>query len=365
MVWGMAKARLLAPWVGEERRSAIYHCVSRVVDRNYIFGDTEREQFVEFMRLYEEFCGVRVLSYCVMSNHFHILVEVPPNMADSLSDEALVGRLEKIYSADYVGIIRMQLRELSESPLEKATLAHAALREQFTNRMWDLGQFMKILKQRFTRWYNSQNGRCGTLWEARYKSVLVEDGHAARVMSAYIDLNPVRAGMVNDPMRYRWCSYAEAVAGAKRGALARRGIARVMEVRENTATMQDCDNAYDGWAGYATPERYSWRSIAGRYRLILFEDGVEVVSQGQNKSRKGMTKEAVEREVARGGKLSLSELLHHKTRYFIDGGVIGGKNFVKGVVEGLRGNYLSKSRKNQGNRIPQHGGTMWSLRQLE
>ena len=224
---------------------------------------------------------------------------------------------------------------------------------------------MKILKQRFTRWYNSQNGRCGTLWEARYKSVLVEDGHAARVMSAYIDLNPVRAGMVKDPMRYRWFSYAEAVAGAKCGALARRGIARVMEVRDNSAKMQNSDNAYDGWSAYTTPEHYSWRSIAGRYRLILFEDGEEIVSAGRSKSRKGMTKEAVERELAREGKLSLSELLHSKTRYFIDGGVIGGKSFVKGVVEGLRGSYLSEKRKNLGNRVPQHGGAIWALRQLE
>ncbi|MFT6794550.1 MAG: putative transposase, partial [Rubritalea sp.] len=83
----MAKARLLAPWVDEERRSAIYHCVSRVVDRRFIFGDAEREQFVTYLRMYEAFCGLRVLSYCVMSNHFHILVEVPPRMDESLSDE--------------------------------------------------------------------------------------------------------------------------------------------------------------------------------------------------------------------------------------------------------------------------------------
>ncbi|MCK5924075.1 MAG: transposase, partial [Methylococcales bacterium] len=49
-------------------------------------GDVEKEQFVRLMRLYEAFCGVRVLSFCVMSNHFHILVEVPPSMEGSLSD---------------------------------------------------------------------------------------------------------------------------------------------------------------------------------------------------------------------------------------------------------------------------------------
>jgi REP element-mobilizing transposase RayT len=106
----MAKARLLAPWVDEERRSAIYHCVSRVVDRRFIFGDAEREQFVTNLRMYEAFCGLRVLSYCVMSNHFHILVEVPPRMDESLSDEDLMERLRLIYSDDYVGMVEKQVR---------------------------------------------------------------------------------------------------------------------------------------------------------------------------------------------------------------------------------------------------------------
>lgn len=359
----MAKARLIAPWVGEERRSAIYHCVSRVVDRNYLFGDEEREEFVKFMRMYEAFCGLRVLSFCVMSNHFHLLVEVPPNMAESLKDEALLERLDAIYSAEYVGMIRVRLRELAESTSEKGREARAALREQFTKRMWDLGLFMKVLKQRFTRWYNAKNARRGTLWEARYKSVLVEDGHAARVMSAYIDLNPVRAGMVEDPKDYRWCSYAEAVAGGKPGELARRGIARVMEVRENQG---DCDSAYDGWSSYKTPKHYDWRSIAGRYRLILLEDGEEVISNdGRSRSRRGFSREAVEREQERDGELSLSEVLRCKTRYFIDGGVIGGKHFVKGVVEGLKGNYLSADRKSSGSRIPEKRVSLWSMRRLE
>ena len=57
----MSKARLLAPWVGEdENRSAIYHCISRIVGRELLLRREEKEQFVRYMRLYEEFCGVRV-----------------------------------------------------------------------------------------------------------------------------------------------------------------------------------------------------------------------------------------------------------------------------------------------------------------
>ena len=101
----------------------------------------------------------------------------------------------------------------------------AALIEKFLYRMWDLSQFMKTLKQRFTQWFNKRHARKGTLWEDRFKSVLVEDGHAAQMVAAYIDLNPVRAGMVADPKDYRWSSYGEAIAGKQR---AREGIERAV-----------------------------------------------------------------------------------------------------------------------------------------
>ena len=229
----MAKARLLAPWVegeNKEQRSAMYHCVSRVVDRRFIFDDVEKEEFVRIMRLYEAFCGVRVLSYCVMSNHFHILVEVPPKMDESLSNADLVGRLSLLYKADYVSVVADQLEKLSTSNTEKGKEAYQALREQFTDRRWDLGLFMKTLKHRFTTWYNKRNRRKGTLWEARYKSVLVQNGHAARVMAAYIDLNPVRAGMVSDPKDYRWRSCRRRCAREVSSTRAEQGDARARRV---------------------------------------------------------------------------------------------------------------------------------------
>ena len=63
---------------------------------------------------------------------------------------------------------------------------------------------MKELKERFSRWFNKRHGRRGMLWQDRYRSVLVEDGDALRTMAAYIDLNPVRAGLIDDPKDYRW-----------------------------------------------------------------------------------------------------------------------------------------------------------------
>jgi hypothetical protein len=74
---------------------------------------------------------------------------------------------------------------------------------------------------RFTKWYNWRKHRDGCLWAQKFRSVLVEGGLAARTVAAYIDLNPVRAGIVEDPKDYRWSGYGEAVAGLRR---AREGL---------------------------------------------------------------------------------------------------------------------------------------------
>ncbi len=63
--------RLLAE---EGAVEACYHCVTRVVERRFALGDREKERFVEILRAYEEFCGVQVLTFCIMSNHIHVLV---------------------------------------------------------------------------------------------------------------------------------------------------------------------------------------------------------------------------------------------------------------------------------------------------
>jgi REP element-mobilizing transposase RayT len=251
----MRQARFLAPGAVEGRRAGIYHCVSRVVERRFALGRPEKEQFVRFMRLYEEFCGVRVLAFCVMSNHFHILLEVPPRPEVGISERELFRRLALLYSEAEVAEIREAMRRAKK---EGTPVEVEALREKYLYRMWDLSQFMKALKQRFTQWFNTRHERTGTLWESRFKSVIVEDGYAARVVAAYIDLNPIRAELVEKPEDYRWCSYAEALAGK---AAARVGIERVMSEFEEF--------------GGGRREAKSWRQVIAEYRVILFTDGEE------------------------------------------------------------------------------------------
>ena len=80
---------------------------------------------------------------------------------------------------------------------------------------------MKLLKQRFSIWYNRVHRRFGTLWAERFKSVLLEYGESLLRCMAYVDRNSVRARICQDPKDYRFGGYSEALAGNLR---ARRGI---------------------------------------------------------------------------------------------------------------------------------------------
>src|SRR5258708_33980375 len=85
---------------------------------------------------------------------------------------------------------------------------------------------MKLVKQRFSIWFNKSHGRYGTLWAERFTSILIEpQKQATSPTSAYIDLNCVRAGLAEDPKDYRFCGYAEAVAGKT---AAREGLQRIL-----------------------------------------------------------------------------------------------------------------------------------------
>ena len=98
-----------------------------------------------------------MLAYCLMCNHFHLLLEVPPMPAGGLSDEELLGRLRAIYSEAVVAEVAKELAEARQKVrdgLAEESVVVARIHERFTYRMHDLGEFMKTLLQRFTQWFN-------------------------------------------------------------------------------------------------------------------------------------------------------------------------------------------------------------------
>jgi putative transposase len=363
----MRRARWLAPWKDSTERPVIYHCITRVVERRLAFGKEEKEQFRCYMRMYENFSGCRVLSYCLMSNHVHLLLEVPPLAAGGLSDKELRRRLRCIYNEAAVGVVAKELaglRQRVRDGLADESLVRE-LHERYTYRMHDLGEFMKTLLLRFSRWFNTRYERTGALWESRFKSVLVEDGLAARTMAAYIDLNPVRAGMVGDPAEYRWSSYGEAMGGGARGdgKKARAGLVRALMAHKG----YEADAQH--WAGQVSKD----------YRMLLLAEGAErlreVVSEGGGREvkvvRKGMGREAVEEELARlerSRDVALGKMLRYRVRYFTDGAVLGSRAFVDEVFRTCRDRFGPK-RKDGARKLRGSGaaaaGRLWSVRDLQ
>ena len=151
-------------------------------------------------------------------------------------------------------------------------------------------------------------------------------------VAAYVDLNSVRAGLVSDPKDYRWCGYAEAVAGDVR---ARKGLGLLLH-REAAAN-----------AG----KRVDWRIVGREYRVILFGTGEEkLASDDKTVLKRGMTREEVQAVWDAGGTLSQPELLRCKVRYFSDGVVLGSKAFVDEFFESKRA-YFSKDRASGSRRL--------------
>ena len=162
------------------------------------------------------FAGVDLVSWCLMGNHFHLLVRVPPLDADALSDEEVFARMEHIYPEVRMRYFRGVWERMGNVDARRAFLA------PFRARMGVLSEFVKTLKQRFSQWFNRKNDREGTLWEGRFWSVMLshnekDDGQGlgllARFVAGYIDLNPVRAGLAVDAGDCDWSSYGAALRG--------------------------------------------------------------------------------------------------------------------------------------------------------
>ena len=282
-----------------------------------------------------------MLSYCVMSNHFHVLLEVPPVPEGGITEEELLKRLRAIYTEAAVAVVEKELADARKSGNQSQVEEIFA---RYTYRMHNLSEFMKALLIRFTRWFNKRHERSGTLWEERFKSVIVESGIAARTLAAYIDLNPVRAGMAEDPAEYRWSSYGEAVGGGPRGngKKAREGLVRACMSHEG--------------CGF---EAEKWAEVSRVYRRMMMyalqrKGGAEIERRSQTDAT-GTTE------------LGMAGMLRHRVRYFTDGAVIGSKAFVNEAFASARERFTPR-RKDGARRLRGNGkpaaGVLWSMRDL-
>jgi putative transposase len=357
------------------RETSVYHFTSRAVSDDPLFGDVERNMFRQQLEKTAVFCGVQVLNYTILHNHFHLLVEVPAlETRRELTSAELLLRIGHLHGQELVALLGAALADSFDdsAPVKtKTAVEHfgwswirrgsgkclvavpaeqngsgkprsvdgvsarewaVAELEHYRGMMHDASMFMKLLKQRFSIWYNAQQERSGTLWAAEYNSLIVERcAESVQAVSAYMDLNAVRAGLVENPEEYPFCGLGEAV---RKSGIARAGLTRVLNLPElgQPATGDSIVEA----AG-AKPDATAWAELAERYRSLLWGDEVLVSSEnGSHERVPGKPRCYREMPTPRSGQLRLADYFWYRTGLFRDGVAFGSGDFVRRVFSNNR-----------------------------
>ena len=163
------------------------HCVE-TGNSEFPFGDLEKEKFLRHLNKTLILYSIECLGAVVMSNHYHLILYVPK---ESFSLNEMTKRIKR-FKKGKVHALEVDF--------------YTQRRHEMSN---DLSSFMKELQQGFTCWFNKTRHyrRRGTLWEQRFKCTKLASMESLATCLQYVELNPVRAEIVNDPADYRFCTY--------------------------------------------------------------------------------------------------------------------------------------------------------------
>jgi putative transposase len=265
---------------------AVYHLISRTTLEGFVLGDVEKDYLLGLIRRLSGVYFAEVLGFCLMGNHFHLLVRMHPD--SSYSDEEVRERYDRRYREEKAAALDDdQVRELGK-------------------KMADLSEYVKEIKQDFSRYYNKLHRKKGYFWSERFKSVIVENGETLINCLAYIDLNPVRAGLVKRPEDYRWCSLGYHVQTRNKG----RFLSLDFGLREFGVR--------------------SGKDRLRNFRRFVYEKGE--LEGFENESRRDFNVGKADRFLLR-------------TRYFTDSGIIGSKAYVSSLYLAFKHHYAAKRKK--------------------
>ncbi|MGF1723978.1 alpha-amylase family glycosyl hydrolase [Photobacterium nomapromontoriensis] len=184
-----------------------YHCVSRCVRRSFLCGKDpltgksyeHRRGWVEQRLLFlAKVFAIDICAYAVMSNHTHIVLHVDREQAQGWSQEEVMTRWHRVCKGSFLSTTWMD--ENHRSQMDRAQLmAVERLADDWRKRLYDISWFMRLLNEPIARQANIEDGCTGRFWEGRFKSQALLDDAALAACMAYVDLNPVRAGVANTP----------------------------------------------------------------------------------------------------------------------------------------------------------------------
>ena len=189
------RSRIVSP-----SRTRYYHCVSRCVRRAWLCGqdaytrknfDHRKPWLLQRMKLLAEVFAVHIAAYAVMSNHYHVVLYLDLEQNRSWDRDEVIRRWRRLFRGDPLARAYLRGEFTSESELGQLDVLVACWRE----RLCDLSWFMRCLNEYLARRANAEDDCKGRFWEGRFKCQALEDEAALLSCMAYVDLNPVRAGL--------------------------------------------------------------------------------------------------------------------------------------------------------------------------
>ncbi len=277
--------------------TAVYHVMSRTALNGFPLGDIEKDFLFALIKRYASFYFTEILGFCLLGNHFHLLVKMFPE--NNFTDEEIKRRFERFYG-------------------DSRTFAEGQI-PYFRHKLSSLSEFVREIKVGFSRYYNKRHDRRGYFWGDRFKSVIVDKGETLINCLAYIDLNPLRAGIVERPEDYRWNSIGYHVQTNNRDSF----LSTDFGLKEFNVKSQ--------------------KERIRRYRRYVYQAGA--LTRPEKQMSKVIDDKVVEKERIREFELSRSDRFRYRTRYFTDSGVIGSKEFVSRTYQRFKHLFRSKKEK--------------------
>ena len=276
---------------------AIYHVMSRTALDGFPLKDVEKDFMLDLIKRFSALYFTEILGFCLMGNHFHLIVKMIPE--DRFTDEDIQKRFETFYG--------------NNRSFTKGQIPY--LREKLSS----LSEFMREIKVGFARYYNRRHNRKGYFWGDRFKSVIVDKGETLVNCLAYIDLNPLRAGLADRPEDYRWNSLGYHL------------------------HTQNKDQFLSTDFGFKEFNVKSEKERIRRYRRYVYEAGA--INRPGKMQAKVINEKVVAEERKKEFEISRINRFRYRTRYFTDSGIIGSKQFVSENYQRFKHLFYSKHEK--------------------
>jgi putative transposase len=336
---------------GDDTPWGVMHVLNRIAGGQFLLREaTEKDRFRSLLFRCAEFCGLEILTWTCLDNHYHALIRVPNDaeaalLRQAVGEEEIFARMERCFSRLYVDETRQRVTRFRSTPGQEPRAEEVIRR--LRAQLYDISACMHMIQRRFSADYNKRNDRRGTLWQGRFASTLIEASEEALLRTAaYIDLNPVRAGLVDDPKDYRWCGYAEAVAGRTEPG---RGL-------EALVGLIYPDREEDAQPAAASAHLDLYRRCLVQTGATVRDETGAIVRRGMSPASGDLPPESVQ--------LGWVQLLQCRVRYFTASLAIGSQAFTESAFQRNRCSFSAK-RKTGARRL-RHGdwAGLFGLRDL-